>query len=443
MLRRKVENDLLKWKRANNKTALLVAGARQVGKTTSIRQFGKTYYDNFIEINFITDINADNIFSGSLRADDIILNLSAFVKKALVPGKTLIFLDEIQECPNARTAIKFLVEDGRFDYIESGSLLGINYKEIPSLPVGYEEILQMYPMDFEEFLWANNVQEDTIDYLKDCFINEKCISEVVHEEIKKLFQRYMIIGGMPAVVSKFAETKDIGQVITVQKRIMELYRQDITKYSETEKMRIRQIFDHIPAELNKNNKRFTLSDMDKNARYNRYESGFMWLSDAGVSLPCYNISQPVLPFELNTKYNLFKLFLCDTGLLCSQSLGNIQFAVLNGDTSVNMGSILENTIAQLLVSNNFKLYYYNSKKVGEIDFIIQKGTIVLPIECKSGKDYNLHKALDNLLSVKEYDMKEAIVLYSGNIKRENKILYLPWYMVSFLTQPSIGSYIVD
>ncbi len=443
MLRRKVENDLLKWKRANNKTALLVTGARQVGKTASIRQFGKTYYDNFIEINFITDINADNIFSGSLRADDIILNLSAFVKKALVPGKTLIFLDEIQECPNARTAIKFLVEDGRFDYIESGSLLGINYKEIPSLPVGYEEILQMYPMDFEEFLWANNVQEDTIDYLKDCFINEKCISEVVHEEIKKLFQRYMIIGGMPAVVSKFAETKDIGQVITVQKRIMELYRQDITKYSETEKMRIRQIFDHIPAELNKNNKRFTLSDMDKNARYNRYESGFMWLSDAGVSLPCYNISQPVLPFELNTKYNLFKLFLCDTGLLCSQSLGNIQFAVLNGDTSVNMGSILENTIAQLLVSNNFKLYYYNSKKVGEIDFIIQKGAIALPVECKSGKDYNLHKALDNLLSVKEYDMKEAIVLYSGNIKRENKILYLPWYMVSFITQPSIDSYIVN
>ncbi|HPB17388.1 MAG TPA: AAA family ATPase, partial [Clostridia bacterium] len=289
MLRRKIDNELLKWKQNHNKTALLITGARQVGKTASIRQFGKNHYSNFIEINFITDTNANKIFNDSLRADDIILNLSTFVKKALIPGKTLIFLDEIQECPNARTAIKFLVEDGRFDYIESGSLLGVSYKEIPSLPVGYEEIQQMYPMDFEEFLWANNIQEDTINYLKECFMNERYISDIIHEEIKKLFQRYMIIGGMPAVVAKFVETKDIGQVINIQKRIMELYRQDITKYSDSEKMKIRQIFDHIPAELNKNNKRFTMSDINKNAKYHRYESGFMWLTDAGVSLPCYNI----------------------------------------------------------------------------------------------------------------------------------------------------------
>lgn len=443
MLRRKIDNELLKWKQNHNKTALLITGARQVGKTTSIRQFGKNHYDNFIEINFITDTNAYKIFNDSLRADDIILNLSTFVKKALVPGKTLIFLDEIQECPNARTAIKFLVEDGRFDYIESGSLLGVSYKEIPSLPVGYEEIQQMYPMDFEEFLWANNIQEDTIDYLKECFMNERYISDVIHEEIKKLFQRYMIIGGMPAVVTRFVKTKDIGQVINIQKRIMELYRQDITKYSVSEKMKIRQIFDHIPAELNKNNKRFTMSDINTNAKYHRYESGFMWLADAGVSLPCYNICQPVLPFELNTKYNLFKLFLFDTGLLCSQSLGNIQFSILNGDTTVNMGSILENTIAQILVSNSFKLYYYNSKKTGEIEFIIQKGNYVIPVECKSGKDYSTHKALENLMSVKEYNIEEGIVLCSGNVKRDKRILYLPWYMVSFITQPSIESYIVD
>ena len=257
MLYRKAYDKLLEWKNQPNKKALCIMGARQIGKTTVIRQFGEEQYECFVEINFITDPDAGKIFAGMLDANTIITNLTAYTRKPMIPGKTLVLLDEIQACPDARTAIKFLVEDGRFDYIESGSLLGVKYKEVRSYPVGFEELYQMYPMDLEEYLWANGVQNSTIQYLKDCHVNDTPVTDAIHQTMCKLFYSYIVVGGMPDVVQTYVDTHDIAQVIARQTEILELYRLDISQYAQgNDKMKIRAIFDSIPAQLNEKNRRF-------------------------------------------------------------------------------------------------------------------------------------------------------------------------------------------
>lgn len=441
MLQRKAYEHLVKWKNTTDKKALLITGARQIGKTYIIRKFAEENYSNFIEINFITNPDAAKIFNGDLNAETILINLTAYTQNPLVKGDTLIFFDEIQECPSARTAIKFLVDDGQFDYIESGSLLGVRYKEVKSYPVGYEENYRMYPLDFEEFATANGIQPQTIEYLKKCYDNKETVTEAVHQSMLKLFQYYIIVGGMPAVVQKFVDTKDIGEVLKIQKDILDLYRQDISKYSDNNKEKIKSIFDLIPAQLNDRNRRFTLSDIKNSARMLRYETSFNWLADAGVALPCYNITEPVLPLELNLQNNLFKLFLCDTGLLCAASMGNIQFDILSGDLSVNMGSILENVFAQELVSNGFLLRYFNKKNIGENDFIVQKGKSAVPIEIKSGNDYTKHKALDNLIAKQSWNINSGIVFCKGNLEIENGITYYPWYMSMFFKQETLPEHL--
>jgi len=433
--------NLLKWHNKSQKRALMLTGARQTGKTYLIRAFAKAKYANFIEINFINEPKAEAIFTGNLDAKTLIMNLTAYSRMPMPPGETLIFFDEIQECPSARTAIKFLVEDGRFDYIESGSLLGINYKEVQSYPVGFEETMQMYPMDFEEFAIANGVQIQTLDYLKECFDKTLPVSDAIHQTMSELFRTYIIVGGMPAVVQQFIDTHDIGEVLRLQNDILALYRQDIMKYSKTDKNRIRNIFERIPAELNSKNRRFMLADIDKSARLNRYESSFNWLSDAGVALPCYNITEPVVPLRLNEQNNLFKLYLSDTGLLCAASMENVQFDILNGDLTVNMGSILENTIAQLLKANGFELRYMNRKKIGEIDFVLQCGKSIIPLEIKSGNDFLKHAALDHILNVAAWKIDKAYVLCKGNVQKRQKITYLPWYMILFLKQQRLPEHL--
>ena len=300
MLYRKAMEKLRQWKGQRRKKALCVVGARQIGKTTLIREFAKQNYVYFAELNFILEPTAKDIFEGALDADTIVTNLTAYLRTPLVPGETLILLDEIQECPNARTAIKFLVEDGRFDYIESGSLLGIRSKNVRSMPVGFEEIYRMYHMDFEEFLRANGVQQRTFDYLRGCFEEKRQVQVPVHETLIKLFYNYIIVGGMPNVVQIFVDTHDVGAVIAEQRDILESYRSDIAKYADnTDKPKIRDIFDSIPAQLNDKNRRYMLSHIDKNARQLRYEDSFTWLKDAGVALPCYNVAAPVAPLMLN------------------------------------------------------------------------------------------------------------------------------------------------
>ncbi len=282
MLKREISNKLISWKNQKNKKALCVIGARQIGKTTIIREFARENYENFIEINFILDKGAERIFDGKLDANTIIENITAFKRQKLEPGKTLVFLDEIQECPNARCAIKFLVEDGRFDYIESGSLLGVRYKEVPSYAVGFEEIIYMYPMSFEEYARANGVQEATFELLQQCYQKKEKVPEAIHETMLKLFFTYVVVGGMPDVVQTYVNTHDIGNVIQIQREILELYRLDISKYAENnEKIKVKAIFDSIPAQLDDKKRRFILNRIDENGRMNRYENAFLWLSDAG------------------------------------------------------------------------------------------------------------------------------------------------------------------
>lgn len=435
MLKRKAYQDLLNWKNNTKGKALCIIGARQIGKTTLIREFGKNEYKHFAEINFVTDKRAADIFHGKLTAEEIITNLTAYLQVPLEEGETLILFDEIQECPEVRSAVKFLVEDGRFDYIESGSLLGVRYKDVRSYSVGFEQMLPMYPLDFEEYLWANGVQEQTISYLRNCYEQKKTVSETVHQTLCKLFYSYLVVGGMPETVQIYIDTHDIAQVVQNQRSILDLYRLDIAKYAaDSDKIKIKAIFDSIPAQLNEKNRRFKVNSVDPNARILRYEDCFNWLADAGVALPCYNVTEPQPPLQLNEKRNLFKLYMNDVGLLCAACMENIQFDLLMGNMDVNMGSILENVFAQNLKSNGFELRYFDSKKVGELDFVLQRGVSAEVVEIKSGSDYKKHLAMDHVVKTENWKFGNFIVFSKSNVEEENGILYLPWYMVIFYRQ---------
>ncbi|MBQ2921917.1 MAG: ATP-binding protein [Tyzzerella sp.] len=432
MLKRKAYDKLLEWKKEEKKKALCIIGARQIGKTTVVRQFSQENYEYFVEINFLLDDKASAIFSGALDANTIITNLTAYVQKPMEAGKTLILFDEIQECPNARTAIKFLVEDGRYDYVETGSLLGVRYKEVKSYPVGFEEIYRMYPMDFEEYLWANGVQESTIQYLEECFRKREKVTESVHNTLTKLFLSYIVVGGMPQVVQTYVDTHDIGKVVANQNEILELYRLDIAKYAKgNDKIKIKSIYDSIPSQLNDKNRRFILKSIDEHGRQNRYENSFEWLADAGVALPCFNVTEPQPPLQLNEKHNLFKLFMGDTGLLCAACMENIQFEVLQGNLEVNLGSILENIMAQAIKGNGYDLHYYDSKKIGEIDFVIQNGTKVDVLEIKSGNDFKKHPAINKITEIPSWNFEQVLVFCKGNVEKDGDVVYLPWYMIMF------------
>lgn len=438
MLWRKAWKSLEEWRLEPNKKALLIKGARQIGKTTLVREFARENYACFAEFNFLEDATARSVFAGPKSADALIENMTAYLRQPLEPGNTLILLDEVQECPEARTAIKFLVEDGRFDYVETGSLLGVKTRQVKSYPVGFERHLQMFSLDFEEFCLANGVQQQTIDLLHGLF--ERCdpVPKAVHETMMRLFRAYVVVGGMPEVVQRYVDTHDIAQVISLQEDLLALYRLDIAKYAvDKDRAKVRAIFDAIPAQLDDKNRRFVLADLNKTARQNRYESSFLWLADAGVALPCYNVVQPVVPLEANGKRSLFKLFMGDTGLLCAASMGNVQLDVLQGNLEVNLGSITENVIAQELRAHGFDLHYFNTKREGEVDFVVQRAREVVPIEIKSGDDWRRHRALDNVLGVEEWGLERAYVLCKGNVEQAGKITYLPLYMSMFLCRPSV------
>lgn len=441
MFSREAYNNLLAWKSNPRHGALLVDGARQVGKTYLVRQFAKNEYEHFAEINFIDSPTAKSIFEGDLSAATLLPLISAFTGVPLVPGKTLVFFDEIQECPNARTAIKFLVDKSEIDYIESGSLLGVSYAQIPSLPVGYEESLRMYPLTFKEFCDALGHYDEAFSLAERAFETRMPLDPVVHDKLSQLFRYYLAVGGMPAVVATFRETRDMTQVLFAQKQILGLYRQDVAKYARNQ-AHVRAIFDAIPAELSKQNKRFKLSALAKSARTERYENDFIWLADAGVGLPCYNLSGLAMPLGLNRQHSTFKLFLCDTGLLMAMLDDGTQFKILSGDFDVNWGAVLENAFAQILTANGFPVLYYERAKHGEVDFVVQVGGRVIPIEAKSGRTFRAHASLDNVLRVKEWGLDFAYVFCRENVEtatfvpegRDEKctIAYMPWYFIAFV-----------
>ncbi|MBE6305297.1 MAG: ATP-binding protein [Bacteroidales bacterium] len=432
MLKRKISNYIERFYEVN-KGALLLSGARQIGKTYSIRQFAKEHFKSFIEINFVENPKAVEIFTNATNSSDILLRLSALTDKPLIKGNTLIFFDEVQLCPEIVTAIKFLVEDGRYRYILSGSLLGVELNNLRSVPVGYMGIKEMYPLDLEEFMWAIGVNDNVITSLKSAWENKQPVDSFIHEKIMEVFRLYLIVGGMPDAVNTYKKNNNLQEVMESQRQIIKLYRKDISQYDSTRQLKIKEVFDLIPSELNSKNKRFIVKRLNEKARMEKYKDEFLWLKDAGVALPVYNVEEPKSPLKLASLRNLFKLFSNDVGLLACQYADGIQLKILNGDTGINYGSIYENVVAQELLAHGFdELYYYNSKKTGELDFVVELNGEVLPIEVKSGKDYARHRALNNVLDCPDYNIKEAVVLCNDNISEVNKVIYAPIYMTMFL-----------
>lgn len=430
MLKRKIDSYIHNFYETTT-NALLVTGARQIGKTFSIREFGKSF-KSFIEINFVDHPEAVGIFKGAKNGSDILFRLSAITSVPLIKGETLIFFDEVQKCPEIVTAIKFLVDEGSYRYILSGSLLGVELKDLRSEPVGYMGVKDMYPLDFEEFIMCMGINENVVTSLRDTWEQRIPVDDFVHAKLMELFRLYLIVGGMPAAVSKYLESNNLQEVIAVQQQIIRLYKRDIAQYDPANKLYIEEIFNLIPPELDAKNKRFILKRLNENAKFERYQNSFLWLKNAGVALPVYNVAEPKAPLLLARSRNLFKLFQSDIGLLAAQYAEGIQLRIIQGDKDINHGSIYENAIAQELVAHGIEPYYYNNKKRGELDFIIELGGRILPIEVKSGKDYEIHRALSNIMDCSEYNLQEAVILNNDNLRVEGKLVYAPVYMVMFL-----------
>ncbi len=437
MLKRKIEDKINYWINNDNK-ALLIDGARQVGKTYIIRKVLADNNINYIEFNLLNNPELIPLLANSTTVDDLITNLSLFSNKPFIKGSTFIFFDEIQEFKELITKIKFWVDEGSFRYIFSGSLLGVELKKIKSAPVGYLKTLTMYPLDFEEFLQLYNFNSDLKKSLYNSYINKQTVDETIHNKMMRIFSIYLCVGGMPKAVDKFKETKDLDAVMIEHNDIITQYKKDFTRYEKQEKkLYLTRIYDLIPAELNKSNKRFNFADIKKGLRYSRSEDDFLWLASACVAIPVYNVSEPSIPLLINQNNSLFKLFLSDVGLLTTLYGKASKAQLLTDNKDINNGALYENVAAQELKAHGFKTYYYNNKKYGELDFIVEYNEKVLPIEIKSGKSYQRHSALNNILNLNNYNLDEAFVFSNYNIKVENKITYYPIYMLMFLIQDDI------
>ncbi len=433
MLKRKISASIDNWFK-NSESALLIDGARQIGKTTIIEEYLNNNKLDFIEFNLLENKLALEAFDTSTDGKQLLMRLSSLSNRPLLEGKTVIFIDEIQEAQDAITPIKFLSNDHRFKYVFSGSLLGIKMQEIASIPIGFLTILQMYPMDFEEFSEAIGVSKQTFDYLKGCFNGNEAVDEVVHKQMMSLFNTYLVVGGMPKAVQAFVDSRDVYKVNQALLDIDSGYKKDIAKYQKNDKLLIRDIYDLIPSELNAQNKRFILKNLNEKARFYKYEASFAWLKNSGVGLFVHNVDNPVYPLLASKERTLFKLFPSDVGLLTFKLFNGNQVVILNGDCTLNCGAIYESVVAQELIAHGFELFYNNDKKRGEIDFLIELENSVTPIEVKSGKGYKRHSSLSNLMSNHEFDYQKAYVFYNGNVKIDEKIMYMPIYMVGFLNK---------
>lgn len=437
MISRKIEKELQHFLEDKKKKALLITGARQVGKTYSIREFGLQNFQSFIELNFLENIAAKELFETAKNSKDLLLRLSLIADGDLIPGETLIFLDEVQECKEIVTAIKFLVEEGSYRYILSGSLLGVELKDIRSVPVGYMDIEEMYPLDFEEFVLANKVSPNIIEALREAFEKKTPVDSMVHEKMMDMFRLYLIVGGMPAAVEQYLQSNNLREVLRIQQSILALYKKDIAKYDPDNKLYIEDIFNLIPSELNAKNKRFILKSLNENFRFSKFSNSFLWLKEAGVALPTFCVDEPVAPLLLSKSKNLFKLFLSDVGLLAAMYMNDIQIKILKHEKDINFGSIYENVAAQELKAHGFDLYYFNSKKQGELDFLVEHQGNVLPIEIKSGKDYTKHAALSNVMANESYGIPAAYVFHNGNVSISDKVIYYPIYMLMFIQKEKL------
>ena len=431
MLNRHIDSVIERHYATTNK-AMLLSGARQVGKTYAIRRYAQQAGLDLVEMNFLLQPETKRIPEGAANVQELLLRISAYANRPLEPGKTLIFFDEVEEYADILTWVKALVDEGRFKYALSGSLLGLELKNVRSEPVGYMSEFQMYPLDFEEFIRNVGVSGEVIDAVHDAWEQHKPVDAYIHEKLIRLFNLYLIVGGMPAAVQTYVDSYDLQRVLLEQQAILALYRKDIARYDPDNKLYINDIFELIPSELNAKNKRFILKNLNEHIKFSRHENSFVWLRDADMALPTYNVEEPRVPLKLNELRNLFKLFQNDVGLLASQYVGGVQLKILQGDVNINNGAIYENAVAQELHAHGWKLRYFNSKKQGEVDFLLEQDDEIIPLEVKSGKDYQRHAALGNVMKNKEYGIRRAFVLSNENLSESGNVLYAPIYMTMFL-----------
>lgn len=432
MLERKIEKNLLEWKNEKNKKCLIIEGARQIGKTFIVREFGKNNYKYFIEINFYETPAYKEIFNGSLNGKEIESQIRLRVPEAkdMVPGETLIFLDEIQFCPNAMTALKFLTVDGRYDYISSGSLLGLKTKDVSSYPVGYVKHLKMYSLDFEEFLWSRNVAQESIEEIRQNFINKTFVHPSAHQVMMDHFKDYIIVGGMPEVVYAFSQEKNYNKVLEIQRDILRKYEDDIQKYADTsEKNKIRSCFRSISKNLAQDYKKFRYSNVEKGGSARKYAGSLEWLYDADIIDFCYNLRVPELPLEGNVIDDCFKVYMKDIGLLMAMLEDGSQIDIIDGNLGIYKGAIYENVIADIFSKKGKKLYYFEHNSSLELDFIIRYDRKATPIEVKSA-DNTKSKSMTSLIN--NWGVEYGIKLSSKNVCKSDKVDSFPLYMAMFL-----------
>ena len=446
MLKRRLEIFLSEWKREKGHKPLVIKGVRQCGKTFIALEFARKNYAHVVYVNFVQTPKAAMAFENSLEVDNIIMQLSTVVRGAeFAPAQTCIILDEIQECPQARTALKFFHLDGRFDVIATGSLLGVKgygkksagggVERPRSIPVGYEEIVTMYPLDFEEFLWANGISEAVIKKLKKCFADETPIPDLIHQQMKELLLQYCIVGGMPEAVNAFIDTHNLSRVRRILLRIIDEYEDDMVKYApDSDKPHIRQCFESIPKQMAKENKKFQYSLVQKGGRASKYEGSLQWIEDAGIIRRCYNLDITGLPLEGNAKLDSFKVYTADIGIFVSMLEDDTQFDILNGNLSAYKGAIYENLMADILGKMGKKLYYFHKDSGLEVDFVLKykrKCTIV-EVKAKGGKTKSAKTILNH---PEKYGVEQCLKFGDYNIGRSektSKVLTLPFYIAFLL-----------
>ena len=444
MLYRKIAKRIEEYLSSHSNRMLLIEGARQIGKSYIINHVGSKMFPNYIEINMEKDKLGDRIFAEAKTTKDFYMALSVFAgDKMKERSNTLVFIDEIQAYDHLLTLVKFLMEEGKFTYIASGSQLGVTLKNTQSLPIGSLDIQHMYPLDFEEFLYANGVGQMAVESMRESFKNRESLQETIHQKIMDLFKKYLLVGGLPKAVKTFVQTHNVAEFRSVQNEAHQLYGVDASKYEEenNKKLKIRRIYDMIPSSLENKKKRIVIKDIENKdwKRTDDYLEEFDYLICSGVALEVKAISTPTYPLIENSGKNLLKLYLNDVGILSGIYYKNNIKAVMTDVNSINLGAVYETVVAQELKAHGYDLYYYDNKKNGEVDFIIDDVDNLsnIPIEVKSGKDYKIHSALDKFLSNKDYNIKKAYVFSNEpEVYTENNITYLPIYYVMFLKNES-------
>ena len=437
MLFRKIESLIENHFRSGSKKILLVDGARQVGKTYIIRHVAQNMFENFIEINMIEDSLGDRLFTEIRTVEDFYLQVSMLAGERMQKKEnTLIFIDEIQAYPHLLTLLKFLSQDDKFTYVASGSLLGVTLAKTTSIPIGSIRKVRMFPLDFEEFLFANGMNETVISAMRQKFDKLESLEESMHDKMMDLFRKYLLVGGMPDAVNAYVQDKNIRSVREIQSEIHEYYAADASKYEADRRLTIRRIYDMIPSNMENKKKRIVVQNIEnkRGKTFRDYQEEFEYLINAGVVSSVQAISNPVFPLIESAGKNLLKLYLNDVGILTGILYGNNIRAILDDQPSVNLGSVYETVVANELKAHGYKLFYYDNRSKGEVDYLIDdyNSLSTVPIEVKSGKDYSIHSGLNHFVNNEDYHIKKAFVLSNERtVQQKEKILYIPIYYIMF------------